>query len=183
MKTLIVLFVLYAGCANISQYSFVYERYAVVIDGNGASSGVRVGKCRVITAEHCVRPDSLTLVSTPQSKYSAMATIQGEIAILFGDYLFMDSVSVADAVLGEEVFWLQPRFEPNGGVFLTFGRVAAIEDSSFYVDRPIMFGASGSGVWNKNGKLVGILQAIVTLHGLPMYGRATKLIVYDGSVP
>jgi len=170
---------LVVGCySSYVTYEKAYKRYVIVLADSILSSGVRVGGGIILAASHAVHPDSFAQATTIDRTIYAEPRIEGEIAILRGDRLNLDTILVSDVFLGNEVHWIQPRFEPGGGVFLTFGRVAIVSDSSFCIDRPIMFGASGSGVWNQEGELVGILQSFIEIHGLPMYARATRLWKY-----
>ena len=175
MKALLVLFVaLFIGCSSFSIYERVFNRFAVVLTDSVLSSGVRVGGGTVLGATHAVNPDSVARITTTSGDFFSRPFFRGEVAVLYGDIL-PDTVLVSDVSLGDEVCWIQPRFEAGDGVFLTFGRVSVKTDSSFFIDRLIMYGVSGSGVWNARGELVGIMQSFVTINGYPMYARATRL--------
>ena len=179
MKAIVLalVFSVFSSCTSVYSVRVAYDRYAIVQDSANIGSGVRCGNGMILTATHLVT-DSMS-VTTPEREFRATSVrISDDVTLLYGDSR-VDTTEYGDVQLGQEVFWIQPRFEEGGGAFLTFGHVSFISDSSFFLDRPVMFGVSGSGVWTYNGALVGIVQSIVPIHQYPMYARATRLSVYQ----
>ncbi len=64
-----------------------------------------------------------------------------------------------DPVL-ERVYWIQPAFYSDGNLFfLVSGRISGLNQGNVFLDKPVFDGASGTGIFDGNGYLVGMAQS------------------------
>ena len=85
-------------------------------------------------------------------------------------------VELADVALDDEVLMVSFSL---GRKHVHRGRVSYIGPDKFHMDISATFGSSGGGVWDKDGKLVGIFTDLIVSDHLigPTYGRAVKASV------
>lgn len=129
----------------------------------GACSGVILQTNLVMTAGHCIADVGVVTVEGREAKlYKKDAKI--DLALLFVETIVIDRVIVADPVVGDDVFsWGFPMASPNR-VF-TKGYISVVQFDSSYSTTLAAPGASGSGLYNRNGQLVGIVTNYMDVTG------------------
>ena len=89
----------------------------------------------------------------------------------------MEPVGYASGSYAEQVVWVQPHFsyERAPHLYVIVGRIARFEGDAIYVDRAVVQGVSGSGVWNMDGKLLGMMYMITAYEFGAVYGIFTPI--------
>ena len=165
---LAVMVALLIGCATTRPP--VMERYGLVVAENGHWGSVIIaGNGFAYLAKHVIEKDSVTLNpfyiffrGTVDSTSTVIASEGDMVLIRTFHGRPLEPVSYAHANYLQEVVWVQPQFglaaPPH--LYLIVGKTARRDSLSWYLDRAVYPGASGSGVWDGDGELVGMLQGI-----------------------
>lgn len=127
----------------------------------GSCTGVILQTNEVITAAHCIEKEMWV-----QDRRATVYKIDkdADLALLIVQTIVIDRIRVADVSVGDEVFtWGYPFSSPN----LVYGKgyVAVIQFNTCFSTNPANPGQSGSGIFDKDGNLVGILGGIMTATG------------------
>ncbi len=138
----------------------------VITEGGGVSTGFKVANDATMTARHAISPDK-TLVAPFFMPYDeCLANSQVEVVEPILDVAIITSStgevappSFARPVVDEEVYTEGYTF---GKLSFFRGRVNRVEKFVSWLDVHIMEGASGSAVFNKDGKIVGMIVADFT---------------------
>ncbi|MFA6407585.1 MAG: hypothetical protein WCV80_02665 [Candidatus Paceibacterota bacterium] len=100
--------------------------------------------------------------------------------------LFWSSIGITDSILtprfnvniGEQVSWVQPIFHSNENleIFFHVERISKTDSLRVFVDRPVFPGTSGSGLFDMNGNIIGIIDKLYYPHRDQVtYGSAIKI--------
>jgi hypothetical protein len=100
--------------------------------------------------------------------------------------IFWSSLGIGDSVItprydigiGEQTAWIQPMFYAKGvvNIFFHIERISRIDSLRIFIDRPVFPGTSGSGLFDTNGNLIGIIdQFYFPYHDQVTYGSALKI--------
>lgn len=130
------------------------NRAVAVKSLTGTCSGVILQTNLVMTAGHCVTEVGTITVEGREAKlYKKDAKI--DLALLFVETIAIDRVIVAEPEVGSDVFsWGFPLGSPNR-VF-SRGYIAVVQYDSIFSTTLAAPGSSGSGLYDKNGRLIGI---------------------------
>ena len=132
------------------------------------ATGVLIGDgSKVLTCSHCVNPAFTNAIYTKTAnKYFAGNIIfndtDNDIAILdmgrvMGAAATIRSSSMLE--IGNEVFTVGYPYSFAGEKTLTSGHIAAFEDNLIKIDTSVNNGNSGGALFNKNGEIIGIVNA------------------------
>lgn len=139
----------------------------------GHGSGTHIGNGYVLTAAHVVRGESDVQVKTDRGgQYPAKVlwvANDDDVALLRVDALAASSARVdcGPFKVGREV---RAVGNPLAEEFVTtYGRVSGKSgNGAMLVDLPLAPGMSGGGVFDRGGRLVGVVSAVMTPGGLSM---------------
>ncbi|MCL4400143.1 serine protease [Patescibacteria group bacterium] len=148
--------------------------YATVITRDGAGSSINLGGGYFLSCSHVIR-DSLgrfdkkiylTEEFENASKTDSSVKIIdvdtiNDLALLKSSELTnkTDIKFIKDPIF-ERVYWIQPAFYSDEYLFfLISGRVSGYNKKNVFLDKPIFDGASGTGIFDEKGYLVGIAQS------------------------
>ncbi|HZP91464.1 MAG TPA: serine protease [Burkholderiales bacterium] len=172
--------VLVTGCACAQAWGVPFDRAYLtaatnsmvkveVVRADGGYSlgaGVAIDGDRVVTACHVVRKASAVAVLHAGERWSATGRVaagQRDMCVLMVPRLKATPAALRDTAqlaIGEDVAAI--GFGPGGGVFLSRGAVSRLHryDSGLVVQGSAAFtsGASGGGLFDADGRLVGVLM-------------------------
>ena len=170
------------GCATT--HPPVMERYGLIVAKNGHWGSVIIaGDGYAYLAKHVVADSDSTLAPFyvifrgAVDSMSIVLASQGDVVLIRTFHgRPLEPVSYAKANFLQEVVWVQPQFGASAPPHLYFivGKTARRDSSFWYLDRAVYAGASGSGVWDGNGALLGML------HGISFYDYGA---VYGSFIP
>ena len=154
----------FLGCEGASPFQYVIQREALVMGAQGFGSGVSLGDGLYVSARHVVNEDSMSLISRfGIDRQFSVIDSSGEVYLLHSFSLRgEDSIEYADPAIGMQVFFCQPTWDGSIDLLYETGRISRIEDSVFYVDRPVLPGISGAGAYDSDGNLVGMFVQMQT---------------------
>ena len=141
----------------------------------GKGSGVIISTNIILTCKHLM--DNLMFVD---GKPATIVQINRDtdLMILSTKTREMPKVGLPEKVSqDEEVFSVSNPIGHHD--LLVRGRIVDIADGMFYSDMHVFSGSSGSGVYNKKGKLIGIVSA---MQGVPGMGFPYAVIVPIGNL-
>jgi V8-like Glu-specific endopeptidase len=156
------------SCASNLQTSLIL-RHAMIVTSDGYGSGVYVGNGYFLTTYHVVLQDSGKL-SSDIAVISAFGKTEdvlvvwheGDVALLKTRLILKISpVQFGMPDLIQETYFVQPFWGHKQGLqfFIERGIVSRIIGDRFNVDHNVSGGISGSGVWSKDGELLGVMDA------------------------
>lgn len=134
-------------------------------------SGLVLHTNLVVTAFHCLEVGSKTRFNL---HFATIAKVTPELDLVFltietGDF---GNVRFGDASVGDPVYYMG---NPGSHRCVRVeGRVADKDDTHLFIDGMIRAGASGSGVYNAAGELVGIMQGLESIDKDPGFGIALQ---------
>lgn len=183
MRRIFLFIVLLIGCGEKRHASL--ERFGIVVSESGNfGSFIVVGQGFAYLTKHAIlRKDSslggfsLFFRGEVDSSAYVIAT-EGDV-VLVRTHLGRDleAVQYATCSYAEQVVWIQPHFsyQNKPHLYVIVGRVSRFEGEDIYLDRSVTQGISGSGVWNANGELVGMMY-MIALYGMGAnYGICTPI--------
>lgn len=134
-----------------------YSRSVLIETGVSEASGVVIESGLVLTNFHCLSNDNSVNVDGKDASI-VFVSPQDDLCLLSAETLEVDRVSFGQADITEQVFYVG---NPGGlRDAVVFGRVIAYDEDSMFCDCPVQCGASGSGVYNLKGQMVGMAEAI-----------------------
>ncbi len=102
---------------------------------------------------------------------SNIVIVHSSIGILKNKILYNNDIK-----LGSKVYWAQPIVTKHSlELYINSGYVNRITDRFFYIDKPAIAGGSGSGIYDKNSELVGILEGYTEIEQQKFYTIGAKL--------
>ncbi len=152
----------------------------VRLENGGICSGTVVGLRTVLTASHCLSSDSTEIVVNGNKlNIKEVITDQSDHAfIVFSDDTpAFDKVALLAAYpgVGDDIFyWGNPDGRHQ---MLRRGYIASRLEDGFFVDSNTWLGDSGAGIFNKEGRLVGVVSAISGKHDPRSAGMGYKFMV------
>ncbi len=178
MKTLLVMVAfLIFGCATTRHSSM--QRFGIVMSEAGHfGSFVVAGQGYAYVAKHVILDDSaigrfFLFHGGSVDSTSYVVASEGDV-VLVRTFLgrTMEPVEYSEGSYAEQVVWVQPHFsyERKPHLYVIVGRIARFEENEVYVDRAVVQGVSGSGVWNMNGELLGMMHMITAYEFGAVYG-------------
>jgi S1-C subfamily serine protease len=207
MRTILLLLavmplaVMMISCPSPLQTSLLF-RHAIVMTPDGFGSGVYIGNGYFITARHVVLlGDSISPsigILSPVGETESVKVIwtEGDLALLSTNITHeLPQIKLSAPDITEDVYLIQPFFQSDGrfSLFVVRGIVSRINRETFNIDHPVVLGVSGSGVYNKNGQLLGIVRAEIAFvmeeqresfgEVLMFSGRAKQMIEAVSYVP
>ncbi len=168
-----------SGCAlsffSVKDHRPSWEKfYATVVTSDGSGSSINLGEGYFLSCSHVVRNNAgkfdkkicLKEEFIPGSKADSSATIVAadtinDLVLLKSSRLIdkMDIKFIHDPVL-KRVYWIQPAFYSDGNIFfLVSGRISGSNSGNIFLDKPVFDGASGTGIFDGNGYLIGMAQS------------------------
>lgn len=181
MKRILLLMVACLGCATTRHSSL--ERYAIIGSRNGQwGSGIVMGQGYVIAAKHVlsqedsIAPFYIFFKGAVDSSGVVIDTVGDMVLIRSSQGKPLDLVIVGEASYLETLIWVQPHFRSEGPpmMFVITGKTARYDKGSWYVDHAVVPGVSGTGVWDSDGELVGMMH---------MFWASEYGVVYGVFVP
>lgn len=155
------------------------QHLAFVRNENGLGSGVIIKDGYVLTAEHLYSKNGV-YVNHAQFDYldgrkkAEVINRDKDNDLMLLRANVKGSVKFADPKLDEEVIIVGYAF----GIKMVFhGRVSAIENNVVFIDCNAMRGTSGAGVFNKNGKLIGMVSFVYSDGGKAIIGAIHSEII------
>ena len=176
----LVLFLLFAGYQSSDTAEIPDIVYFIYAANGNFGTGVMTKDGYVLTVSHIDHEKELYV-----SKEVTLATRADKKAVIVKqdkekDLMLLQissgkgTVELADPKLDEEVVVIG---YPLGTRMVSHGRIMAIKSDILFLDTHCLAGASGSPVFNKNGKLVGLLQVEITDgNGMINGARSSKAI-------
>lgn len=128
-----------------------YNNSVVITNGKSLGSGVVVKDGYVLTAYHVYSPE-LKVNGQP----ATVATFQPQLDLMLVRASVKGKTRLSEPKLDEKVFCIS---HGRGIKMLTRGRVVAIKEDKqyFLMDATTLTGASGSGVYDHDGQLIGMV--------------------------
>lgn len=167
------------GCAT-PRPLVMAERYAIVVSTSGLfGSGIILGDGYAIVSRHVISKDSafvkFFIFSTNEVDSTATVILTNEDVVLIRTRIGqkLEKVRINDPKPMERIYWIQPHFSLNNEppiVFTMSGIVSSRLKGHWTVDRPVYPGVSGSGVWNENSELIGMIFFMIYFDGGGHYG-------------
>ncbi len=131
-----------------------FNRTVYITSGMGSCSGVILQTNLIMTAAHCITGKN-TKVDGKEAVVAKIDT-DGDLAMLYAETIVIDRILVSNLKVGDDVFtWGYPFSSPNK-VF-SKGYVAVIQMDSSYTTNMAVPGQSGSGLFDRQGNLIGII--------------------------
>lgn len=176
MKYISFLLLLFISCNNSLDkvITSATNRYVLIFAGESFGSGIIVDSGYVIVAKHVVENVDTIFVIGENNKETGVIidSVDDQLLLKVNNFNYV-KVITNTVQLGQTVWWIQPLFQgKNLNLYFNSGKVNRIKDNSFFIDAPIMPGASGSGVYNENGDLVGVIVSLTYFNNQILYGRA-----------
>ena len=137
------------------------KKQGIVETTNSFGSAVYLDNQYVVTASHLLEDNKLKLSFEDGVDSINFIVFQHNDITLIKTHINFTCppTIVATVKVNDEVYWLQTLFFKKEIVRLWFkGNVAYVDDSTIVVDRPFYPGGSGSGLFNYNMELVGIVS-------------------------
>lgn len=147
--------------------------------GNHSGSGVIVGTGLVATAKHVIDRDCRYYVIGADGRsllafHPKLHDTADVGTLVVVDIGIWDPIPMANPRLGEPIFALgHPRDLLKGKTWLTVTRgvvAAKYDDQEFRFTAPIYPGNSGGPIFDRHGRLVGIISAMMARNGQPFDG-------------
>jgi len=165
------------------------SRYVIVWTDDGFGSGVQIGNKYVITAQHVVINCSHWAIINDELIDSVVSVVDSveDQALLKGTYCKSKSPIVVNqhVYLGEIIYWIQPLTfydslnVPHLHLYHNTGYINRIYTNHFSINQAILPGASGSGVFNTDGELIGIIEKSVGIDNQIVYGVAAQVSAFE----
>lgn len=135
----------------------------VRLENTGICSGTVVGLRTILTAAHCLAPDSTEIVVNGNKlniKQVIMDKTDHAFIVFTDETPAFNKIALLSAYpnVGDDIFyWGNPdgRFQ-----MLRRGYIASRLSDGFFVDSNTWMGDSGAGIFNTEGRLVGVVSAI-----------------------
>lgn len=152
----------------------------VRLENGGICSGTVVGLRTVLTAAHCF-PDAVDSVVVNGKEMAVKEIISDKSDHAF--IIFSDDTPAFERIalmasypsVGDDIFyWGNPDGRHQ---MLRRGYVASRLEDGFFVDSNTWLGDSGAGVFNRDGRLVGVVSAISGKHDPRAGGMGYKFMV------
>jgi len=157
----------------------IFNNYAhVFVNEEHSGSAVYIGDGKFLTATHVITDSSnIDLIFDYSVIEARVVTSEGDVMILQTEVSRQTNVIFAEPVIGESVFWIQPvQLDRRPERFLMSGMVSQVWRYRFFIDKPIFPGASGSGVFNEQGELLGIATGHIRFNdSVPFMGSVTRI--------
>lgn len=138
------------------------QSISVKVQGTGWGTGIFIAPNRVLTCAHLVEDVEGAVVDVGETNRAGRVTRRNQaydLALIELNWTSTKYVTEfrLDPELGERVYVVSSvgRFED----LITFGRIAWIGDE-IVIDSTILLGMSGSGVFDRRGRLIGVVQQI-----------------------
>lgn len=163
-------------------YSKIYLPSVKVIAGGREGSGTIINNNYILTANHIINDykDVIYIIIEPSKKIYETKLITSDeeldyaiLSIIISEEeenkLFLSAeLSFSSLKIGDKIYIagypLEGTFHINDGYY------CGIEDGLNKISADVIFGESGGGVYNNEGKLVGIIHGIKVLNGvIPVY--------------
>ena len=176
MKLLLAVMITLAlgGCLK-KPFETVGNRYGFVACGNGFGSAVNVGGGRFLTAAHVINPGFGVASRYGMDSVPMVVVIDGDMALIQTRILPQEPVEFDSVELGQTLYFVQVVMDSSIELYYHEAKVMRITTDGFYVDKAVFPGCSGTGVWTREGKLVGILTRMVTMGDQSFGGFALKI--------
>lgn len=161
-----ILLMVLGGCylPSTRPYEIVSSRYGLILAGERWGSTVNIGNSYCLTANHVVSETNEALYADHDV---ALVLCQKPMDTLITNYIVS---------LGQTVYWMQPAWaESTINIYSLSGNIILVNDSEFVIDKPVFPGASGSGVFNERGELVGVIVQLKSFHEQITYGVAVRV--------
>ena len=130
---------------------------SVQITSTGSCSGVILQTNLVLTAAHCIG-SSVKVAGKEATVFKKDDKL--DLALLLVETIVIERILVSDLLVGDDVFvWGHPLGSPN--LVFSKGYVSVIQFGSSYTTTVVAPGSSGSGVFDKSGRLVGIVGGVM----------------------
>ena len=157
------------GCASAPTCDALHDTTLRLEFGHGICSGTAIGPHTILTAQHCLKNDTLKLVNNKPVKVTGIGRDKHDAltlrlsGITFKTWARMGHMPHQ----GDRIrWWGNPRI---GNMIARDvyreGHVAALEDGLIIYDASICFGDSGSGIFNDRGEVVGVISAMTDFNG------------------
>jgi serine protease Do len=132
-----------------------FNRTVHLQSGPGSCTGVILQTSLVLTASHCIHNERDITVAGKKA-ILLKRDKKADLALLLVETIIMERILVADIRVGDDVFtWGHPYGSPNR-VF-SKGYITVIQFGVTYSSNLACPGQSGSGLFDRNGNLVGII--------------------------
>ncbi|MCL5114665.1 MAG: serine protease [Patescibacteria group bacterium] len=148
--------------------------YATITTKDGYGSSINLGEGYFLSCSHvirnnagkfdkkiCLKEEFKTGPEIDSSATIVAADTINDLVLLRSSKL-IDKINVKfvhDPVL-ERVYWVQPAFYSDGDLFfLVSGRISGFNLGNVFLDKPVFDGASGTGIFDEDGNLVGMAQS------------------------
>jgi len=171
--------VLFQSCVNNYVPSdLIFNRYVLVLVEEGYGSGVILNSSSVESLHHVVSDSgNIILLYKSNKQFGKRIYKIGDLYLL--NALFcIDDININNSIeIGEEIFWIQPIMMKDNQIylFLNSGRISHFNKDSFTIDVPVFPGASGTGVFNIMGELIGIIDYYRMFGVQIAYGNAIRV--------
>lgn len=130
-----------------------------------AGTGVILAHRRVLTCFHLLHTDMKFFVNGQEAKV-LFAFPQYDLLLLEADTPNFEMLTFGEVNPGAVVFYVG---NPLGHHHIRVMGIVVDQDEKFlYVDMRTLPGASGSGLWDREGNLVGIVKGIETVDNVPL---------------
>jgi len=172
---LLLLFNFSCSYNTVTDIDNIGKHYVCVFTDSNFGSGIVIDTGYVIISKHVVGNSSIVLIVNELSVDTAYIIGYLDDQVLARVKSIKSSlILIGDSIhVGQTVWWIQPIFDGKSlNLYMNSGRINGILANSFFVDKPILPGASGSGVFNSNGELVGIIEASIYYGNQILYGKA-----------
>lgn len=132
----------------------------ISLPGNGVCSGTVVGVKTILTATHCIEnTQKIILNEVSYDIEKILSDSRDHTFVVLKNSNFKNIAKLGSyPKTGDNVYY----FGNVGGkvLLLRKGYIAARHDWKFYIDAEVYYGDSGSGVFNEDGEVVGVVTTI-----------------------
>lgn len=181
LKKLLLIALILFGCAS----TIPRDRHAFIVYDNGWGSAVAIGKGLFLAAEHTIKHGGVVAYKGKQDSSFIVLVADGDVVLLRSHLgRGLPKLDFRNPVLGEPIYWSQTFVVYDDGTargvqtLLLQSIVSLKEDDNFTLGQALWPGASGAGVYNSFGDLVGIVSEIVAFYtesGAIRFGIASMI--------
>lgn len=150
---------LLVSCLTLTRFDNILHKQGIIDTQKSWGGCVYLNNQFILTASHVLDSEKFTVHFKEEADSNVNIVYQhNDITLLKTHLNISDPPLIQGKVdVNEEVYWVQTIINQNGIVQIWLkGNVAFVDDSTIVVDRQFYPGASGSGLYDSFGQLVGI---------------------------
>ena len=153
----------------------------VFIDaGTGYGTGIILHKNQVVVDAHEIPADGKVKVNGKEAVVERIIP-PSDLAFLAVETPNITPVRWGDAVVGDEVYYIGKTMDHK--CIMIKGVVVELAGDYLFLDMKVLPGSSGSGLYNKQGELVGIIQQLEQYGPIDGFGKALASSVIRKNQP